>query len=149
MDRPIRNLLLVFAGLFLALIVNLTYVQVYAAPRLETSVSNTRGIQEQMRVERGLILSADGVELAGNRKAGDLFQRTYPLGDLVEPVLGYNDLRYGRAGLERLYNPELSGDSPLLGIRSAYGSGAWQAQARRRRHPHPGHPVTADSGRGS
>ena len=119
MDRPLRNLLLVFAGLFLALIVNLTYVQVYAAPRLETSPSNTRGIQEQMRVERGLILSADGVELAGNRQVGDLYRRTYPLGDLVEPVLGYNDLRYGRAGLERLYNPELSGDSPLLGIRSA------------------------------
>ncbi len=38
----------------------LTYVQVWAAPKLKINPANTRAIEEEMKVERGLILSADG-----------------------------------------------------------------------------------------
>ena len=37
---------------------------------------------------------------------------------LTAPWLGYNSLRYGRAGVERVYNEELSGQSGLLGVTS-------------------------------
>jgi len=116
MDRPLRRLFLVFTLLFLALIVNLTYVQVWAAPKLKVNPSNTRAIQDQMRVERGAIVSADGVELAVSKQSGEYFLRQYPQGDLTSPWLGYNSLRYGRAGIERLYNEDLSGQSGLLGL---------------------------------
>jgi peptidoglycan glycosyltransferase len=69
-----------------------------------------------MKVERGVIVSADGVELAVNRKAGLYYLREYPEGALVSPWVGYNSLRYGRAGIERVYNEELSGQTGLLGI---------------------------------
>ena len=62
-----------------------------------------------MKVERGVITSADGVELAVNRKVGQYFLREYPQGAIASPWLGYNSLRYGRAGIERVYNEELSG----------------------------------------
>jgi peptidoglycan glycosyltransferase len=69
-----------------------------------------------MKVERGVIISADGVELAVNRQSGDYFFREYPQGSLTSPWLGYNSLRYGRAGIERVYNEELSGQTGLLGL---------------------------------
>ena len=116
MDRPIRRLSLFFTLLFIALIVQLTYVQVWAAPKYKVNPANTRAIEEEMKVERGVITSADGVELAVNRKDGQYFLREYPQGALTSPWLGYNSSRYGRAGLERVYNEELSGQSGLLGI---------------------------------
>jgi peptidoglycan glycosyltransferase len=116
MDRPIRRLLLFFTLLFVALIVQLTYVQVWAAPKYKVNPANTRAIEEEMKVERGIITSADGIKLAVNRKDGRYFLREYPQGDLASPWLGYNSLRYGRAGIERVYNEELSGQSGLLGI---------------------------------
>ena len=102
--------------LFVALVVQLTYVQVWAAPKLKVNAANTRAIEEEMKVERGAIVSADGVELAVNRKDGQYFLREYPQGDLTSPWLGYNSLRYGRAGVERVYNEELSGQAGILGI---------------------------------
>lgn len=105
-----------FTVLFVALILQLTYVQVWAAPKLKVNPSNTRAIEDEMKVERGAIVSADGVELAVNRQSGDYFFREYPQGDLVSPWLGYNSLRYGRAGVERVYNEELSGQSGILGL---------------------------------
>ncbi len=116
MDKPLRRLFLVFTLMFVALIIQLTYVQVYAAPKLKINPSNTRAIQDQMRIERGAIVSADGVELAVSKQSGEFFLRQYPQGDLTSPWLGYNSLRYGRAGIERVYNEDLSGQSGILGL---------------------------------
>jgi len=115
-DRPVRRLFWLFALLFVALIGQLTYVQVWAAPSLKVHPANTRAIEDEMRVERGVILSADGEQLAANRKQGPYFLRSYPQGDLTSPWLGYNSLRYGRAGVERVYNEELSGQGGLLDV---------------------------------
>lgn len=118
MEKPIRRLLLFFTLLFVALIVQLTYVQVWAAPKYKVHPANTRAIEEEMKVERGVITSADGVELAVNQRDGQYFVRDYPQGALTSPWLGYHSLRYGRAGVERVYNEDLSGESGLLGITS-------------------------------
>jgi peptidoglycan glycosyltransferase len=118
MSRPLRRLFLVFILLFVALVAQLTYVQVWAAPKLKVNPANTRALEEEMQVERGAIVSADGQELAVNRKEGKYFFREYPLGSLMSPWLGYNSLRYGRAGVERVYNEELSGQTGILGITS-------------------------------
>ncbi len=85
MDKPIRRLFLFFAVLFVALIVQLTYVQVWAAPRLKTHPANTRAIAEEMKIDRGDIISADGVKLATSRQKGEYYFREYPQGDLVSP----------------------------------------------------------------
>jgi penicillin-binding protein A len=117
-DRSIRRLFVFFVLLFVGLVAQLTYVQVWAAPRLSTDAYNTRGVDAQMRVERGLILASEGGELAANNKDGAYFLREYPEGSLTSPWLGYSSLQYGRAGVERAYNPELSGESDLLTVRN-------------------------------
>ncbi len=116
MDKPVRRLFLFFSLLFVALIVQLTYWQVVRASELKIEPTNTRAIQEEMQVERGKIYSADGVLLADNIKMGDNYERTYPKGTLTSPWLGYTSLMYGRAGVERVYNPDLTGQSGTLGI---------------------------------
>lgn len=116
MDKPIRRLFYFFAALFLALIVMLTYWQVVAAPKLKVNSFNTRSIAEEMKVDRGEIISADGVKLATNKQVGEYYYRQYPQGDLTSPWLGYNSVKYGRAGVERVYNEDLSGQSGLLGV---------------------------------
>jgi penicillin-binding protein A len=118
MDRPLRRLFIFFCVLFVALIAQLTYVQVVAAPDYNVHPANTLAVEEQMKVERGVIISADGVELAVNKEEGQYFWREYPQGGITSPWLGYNSLTYGRAGVERVYNEELSGQSGVLGVLS-------------------------------
>lgn len=118
MERATRKLFWFFALLFVLLIGNLTYVQVFAAPKLNADPSNTRAIEAQMRIERGLILTADGQEVATNTQEGEYFLRHYPAGGLHQPWLGYNSVQYGRAGVELAYNAELSGELDVLQVTS-------------------------------
>lgn len=120
MARSIRRLFYVFVAMFVALILMLTYVQVWAAPQYKVHPANTRAVEEEMKIERGLILSAEGQQLARNDQQGQYFMRVYPFEDLTAPWLGYNNLRYGRAGLERVYNEELTGQAGLLGVTSSW-----------------------------
>ena len=108
--------------MFVALILMLTYVQVWAAPSLKVNPANTRAVEEEMKIQRGVIVSADGQTLATNDQQGQYFIRTYPFKDLTEPWLGYNNLTYGRAGVERVYNEQLTGQAGLLGV-----TGSWSA----------------------
>lgn len=120
MDKAIRRLFYLFVAMFVALILMLTYVQVWAAPGYKVHPANTRAVEEEMKIQRGLILSADGRQLANNDQQGQYYLREYPFGDLTAPWLGYNNLRYGRAGIERVYNEELTGQTGLLGV-----TGSW------------------------
>jgi peptidoglycan glycosyltransferase len=119
-DRSIRRLFYFFVLLFVGLILMLTYVQVWAAPSLKVNAANARAVEEEMKIQRGLILSADGQQLAKNDLQGQYYLRVYPFGDLTAPWLGYNNLRYGRAGIERVYNEELTGQAGLLGVTSSW-----------------------------
>jgi len=116
MDKPARRLFIFFAALFVALVLQLTWVQVISAPSLKIEPTNTRAIQEEMQVERGKIVSADGVVLADNREVDGYFYREYPLGSLTSPWLGYNSIEKGRDGIERVYNEELSGQAGRLAV---------------------------------
>ncbi len=120
MDRAIRRLFYVFVAMFVGLILMLTYVQVWSAPKLKVNPANTRAVEEEMKIERGLIISQDDQVVAKNVQQGQYFLRQYPFGDVTEPWLGYNNLRYGRAGVERVYNEQLTGQAGLLGV-----TGSW------------------------
>jgi len=111
MQGSIRNTFLFFLLLFLLLLVWLTYIQVWAAPGLNRNPRNTRALEQQMRIERGEIVTADGLPLVVNRREGPYYLRDYPQGSLASPWLGYAHPRYGLAGLEAAYNPELSGEA--------------------------------------
>ena len=122
MDRRIRRLGFGLVGLFALLFAQLSYVQVIHADHIKAQPANARRqIIAEYKVERGPILSADGVVLASSkrnpeRRAELLFQRTYTDGPLYAGLTGYYSRIFGRAELEQATNPFLSGDAPDLAV---------------------------------
>jgi len=121
-DRRIRRLGVGLVGLFALLFAQLSYVQVIRADHIKAQPANARRqIIAEYRVERGQILSADGVVLAQSvrneeRRAELLFRRTYDEGALYAGLTGYYSRIFGRAELEQAANPFLSGDAPELAV---------------------------------
>ncbi|MDO9108313.1 MAG: FtsW/RodA/SpoVE family cell cycle protein [Coriobacteriia bacterium] len=100
---------LVLGLLMVALMANLTYLQVLRADALRNHPANTRGLAAEQRSMRGAILSADGQVLAESIKSDGVYVRRYPQGRLAAHVLGYYSTTYARAGIEAAANDALTG----------------------------------------
>ena len=108
----------VAAVLFVALVANLTYLQVIAAGSLEKKPQNHQAIAQELRVKRGQILAYDGTVIAGVIARSGYYYRTYPHGALAPHIVGYSSVRYGRSGIEASMNDYLVGEAGSLGARS-------------------------------
>lgn len=104
--------------LFLALFVQLNYLQVFHAAALDHNPLNTRYVVEEYEQPRGAIISADGATLAESVPSKDQYkyQRIYPLGALFGQITGYFSFTYGTDGLENEYNSLLTKSSTPLQI---------------------------------
>jgi cell division protein FtsW (lipid II flippase)/cell division protein FtsI/penicillin-binding protein 2 len=98
------------AVMLVALVVNLTWIQVVQARSLANNPANTRNLAAEARQERGSILTRDGVVLAESVPVGrGEFERQYPQGALAAHTVGYYSTRYGRSGIEAASNDVLAG----------------------------------------
>lgn len=112
MRRPIRHVLIVLLGCFIALFVQLNRIQFYDAQSLQDHPANTRTIQRDFNRPRGQIVTRDDVVVAFSEPTpGGFFaaQRTYPEGDLYGHIVGFTSFTFGAEGVERSYNDELIG----------------------------------------
>lgn len=116
LDRRIGRLGAVFTTAFLLLVINLTHMQFIASAKLTAKPENIRPILYEKRIQRGTIISSDGVVLATNRKRGEGYERIYPKGELAANITGFYSAKYGRAGLELTYNDYLSGQNKVSSI---------------------------------
>lgn len=99
-----------FSLLFALLIANLTYVQVVRAPDYQQRSNNNHTIAKSAYVQRGSIITSDGVTLAESLKQADgTYVRTYPQGTLAAHTVGYLSTRYGATGIEASMNESLTG----------------------------------------
>jgi peptidoglycan glycosyltransferase len=118
MNRPIRNLALGCMLLFVALLVNATYVQYWQADDL-TSLSkhpdNKRVRDAEFSRERGAIL-VRGKAVAESNKSDDTykFQRAYPQGEQYAHLTGFFSRDWGLGGVESTQNSILSGSDSKL-----------------------------------
>jgi peptidoglycan glycosyltransferase len=117
MNRPIRNLAIACLALFLALMINATYLQYFQAKSL-TSVTkhedNKRVADAAFSAPRGTIL-VNGRAVARSKKSGDKYKylRVYPYGAEYAHVAGFfSKGRFG--GIESSQNDVLTGDAPGL-----------------------------------
>lgn len=113
MNRQIR---LVGAGmivLFVALFLQLNYLQVVHANSLDHNPLNGRNVVKEYNTPRGDIVSADGVTLAHSVPTADQFKylRQYPQGSLFGQLTGFFSFTYGTDGVERTYDSTLTGAS--------------------------------------
>ncbi|CUR54639.1 Cell elongation-specific peptidoglycan D,D-transpeptidase [metagenome] len=114
MNKPIRTMAIFCMVLFLALMLNATYLQYYKADALNNDPRNRRVIEAAFSRERGAILvGRDAV--AKSVKSDDTyqFQRTYDEPFVYAPVTGYFSF-YSQTGIEKSQNAVLSGDDSRL-----------------------------------
>lgn len=115
--ESIRRLGALFIVLAAALVVNLSWLQVFGKGSLEENPANTRRIMREYGIARGRVLTSDGLVVAESVKAeGPIeYKRSYPGGRPFSHLLGYDSPQFGRTGLEAYYNDYLLGRKPPRG----------------------------------
>jgi peptidoglycan glycosyltransferase len=130
LGKRLTILVTFFAILFALLIGNLTYIQVIDASRLQNLPSNNHTIAKSAYVERGAIITSDGVTLAESLRQEDgTYIRTYPAGSLAAHTVGYVSTQYGTSGIESSMNETLTGTTDYSNWTSALYSMAGIPQA--------------------
>ena len=114
--RRLTAVAIVIVLLLGSVVANLTYLQVFDAAALAANPANTRGLADELRQQRGSIITRDAVVLAESVPSGAEFKRTYPEGSLGAHAVGYYSARYGRAGLEAAMNDALSGKRTFASV---------------------------------
>jgi peptidoglycan glycosyltransferase len=118
MNRPIRNLAIGCMMLFLALLINATYLQYWQSDNL-TSLSkhpdNRRVLDAAYSRVRGAIV-VKGKEIAKSVKSDDQYkyQREYPQGRQYAQITGFFSRDWGLGSIEATQNSILSGDDSKL-----------------------------------
>ena len=115
MTRQIRRIGVVLALMLVALLVNITVIQVVLARDYRERPGNQRLLLAEYDRERGPILvganpAARSIETGNTLR----FLRTYDDGPLYAPITGFYSLIYGATGLERTENRVLTGKSDLF-----------------------------------
>ena len=120
LSRRLTVLITVFTLLFAALIANLTIIQVFDAQRIRELPSNDHTIAKSAYVQRGAIITSDGITLAESVLQDDgSYARTYPQGSLAAHTVGYISTRYGTTGIEQTMNDTLTGHADYSNWHSA------------------------------
>jgi penicillin-binding protein A len=114
MNKPIRTISIFCLLLFLALMINATYLQYYRAGALEKDPRNRRVLAASFSGDRGAILV--GREAVAESVPSDdqyEFQRRYPQPFKYAHVTGWFSY-FSQTGIEQSENDVLSGDDSLL-----------------------------------
>jgi peptidoglycan glycosyltransferase len=126
MNRPIKRIAIAALVMFLILLVDVNYLQAVQAPSLASKPLNDRTEYEQNKIQRGSIVTADGVTIASSKPSTGLFpyQRVYQGGAAYAPVTGYDTVftqsqapNYA-TGVERTENDLLTGTGSQLAFRN-------------------------------
>jgi penicillin-binding protein A len=118
MNRPIRRIAITFVVLFLALLVNVNYIQVIQAPDLNARSDNRRVLLDEYARQRGPIL-VGGRPIATSVATDDdlVYLRKYASPDLYGHLTGFYSFIYGRSGVEKVENSVLAGTDNRFFVR--------------------------------
>jgi peptidoglycan glycosyltransferase len=122
MNKALRRLSLVCLAMFIALLLNVNYLQAFSASSLAADPGNSRVFFQQFRSQRGPIIAAgpnlgQNVTIADSRllKGSDLYQRHYLNGPAFAAVTGYDSI-FGKTGIEGAEDRLLAGTAPSLAV---------------------------------
>ena len=118
MNKAMSKVFIISVVLFVALIVNLTWLMTVRAQWFQDRPENKRSIAKEMKIKRGDILAYDGSVVAGTERRSGYYYRDYPSGTFAPQLIGYDSVRYGRSGIEAQLNDELTGQATDLGVQS-------------------------------
>jgi peptidoglycan glycosyltransferase len=131
MNHALRRVSLVCLGMFLVLLVNVNFLQVFRVNSIAAEPGNIRVTVQQEKVQRGEIIAAGGpgaqqVIAVSRQISGGVYQRYYPDSFTYAPVTGYQSVfgtttPAGLAGIEKYENAYLAGTAPSLAIHNLRG----------------------------
>lgn len=115
MTRELNRVTLLLLALFGGMALSVLFWSVLEAENLLARPDNARNVIERQRVQRGMIVDADGERLAYSREdPSGVQQRVYPVPDMASAV-GYYSFTYGTAGVEDAYDSALRGEGLRTG----------------------------------
>ena len=119
MNRALKRISIAVLVMFLLLLINVNYLQAIEAPSLASGLFNARAVSEANQVQRGDIVTADGVKIATSKPSNDLYKflRTYANGPVYAPVTGYDTI-FSTSGVEHAKGALLSGTGSQLAFRN-------------------------------
>jgi peptidoglycan glycosyltransferase len=115
-NKAISRLFVISVVLFAALILNLTWIMAVRADWYAERPENRRAMAEELKIKRGVIIGYDGSVIVSSRRHSGYYSREYPQGSLATQLIGYTSARYGRSGIEKQLNGELTGQTAALGL---------------------------------
>ena len=118
MNRAMSKVFIVAVVLFVALVVNLTWIMVVRAQWFQDRPENKRSIAKEMKIKRGDIVGYDGTVIAGTERRSGYYYRDYPNGTVAPQLVGYDSVQYGRSGIEAQLNDDLTGQASDLGVQN-------------------------------
>jgi len=117
-NKAISRVFIIGVVLFIALVINLTWIMAVRANWFADRPQNKLALAKEMKIKRGDILGFDGSTIAGSVRRSGYYYRDYPQGTLAPQLVGYDSLRYGRTGIEAAMNDYLTGQATDLGVQS-------------------------------
>ncbi len=112
MNKPIRRVFFVVVFLFALLAFYTARWTVFEARSLNQNALNKIPAQKNAKKPRGAIYTASGRTLArSTKRASGEYVRSYPTGELFAHPVGYSYAFYGQSGLEKFWDPQLTGES--------------------------------------
>ena len=118
MQPQIRKVGLGLVFLFLAVFLQLNYVQIFAAERIASNNANVRSLLREYSIQRGDILTLDGTRVAVSEPTGKKlkYRRTYPEGELYGHITGFYSINYGESRIESTFHDQLLGDAGVISM---------------------------------
>ena len=103
---------------FLAVFLQLNYVQIFAAEDIAGNNANIRGLIREYSIKHGDILTLDGKPVAVSKATKDKLKylRTYPGGDLFGHITGFYSIVYGEDRIERSFHEQMLGEAGVLSM---------------------------------
>ncbi|HEY3425223.1 MAG TPA: penicillin-binding transpeptidase domain-containing protein [Negativicutes bacterium] len=106
----IRKTAYFFLGLLIILFIYLSYIQVVESDFLANHPLNRRTSEAARKIPHGNIVDKNGKVLAYSEADGETgYKRDYPFGASMAHVVGYDSVKYGKTGIEGMFNAYLSG----------------------------------------
>jgi peptidoglycan glycosyltransferase len=127
MNKAMRRLSIACLAMFVLLMINVNYLQVYRVNSLANESYNPRVYSEQLNYQRGEIIAAGAGQQAVIAESKPIkgglyqFQRAYPSGYVYAPVTGYASIFGTYTGIELAENKYLDGKAANLAIYNLKG----------------------------
>jgi peptidoglycan glycosyltransferase len=133
MNRAIRRISIASLAMFVLLMINVNYLQVFRVNSLASESYNPRVFSEQLKNWRGEIIAAgdqgngqDMIVAKSKLVKGGFYKRVYPAGREYAPVTGYDSILgttspFGLTGIEQADNKFLAGTASSLAVYNLKG----------------------------